>query len=87
MVLRGSLYRQLVKFERPKSLFGNLTYVQEQAKVRSAVDDMVKGSLNYSPKVSDIELPFIKLLPKEKRAKRVKFYFTRARNKISEVVG
>jgi len=85
--LRGLLYRQIKKYERPKSLFGKLPYLKEQALIRQATDQIAQGMFFYSPIGLGIRSPFpVEKLPKDFRRKKALQRFANAKKKLEQVL-
>jgi hypothetical protein len=84
--LKGALRRQLVKFERPKTLFGKLPYFQEQARIHNAWDDITKATVVYSPNATGMYLPIYSKFPKKWKKERVIKYLKRAKTKLDDVL-
>ena len=86
VVLRGALRRQLVKFERPKSLFGKIPYFQEQAGLYNSWQDVAKVGLIYHPSATGIYVPVYTKFPKEWKKKKIKFYLKRIKKRLDDIV-
>jgi ribosomal protein L32E len=84
--LRGALRRRLVKFERPKTLFGKLPYSQEQVRIHNAWDDIQKATVIYNPYATGMYLPIFSRLPEKWRKERIAKYLKRAKTKLNEVL-
>jgi hypothetical protein len=89
--LRGLLYREMVRFERPKSLFGKVPYGKEQSNIRKTVLEMDTASKIYDPMFLHgvprfIRKRIMERITEEKRRKKVIESLIKTKQKLSEIV-
>jgi len=85
--VRGLLYRQIKKYERPKSLFGKLPYLKEQSLIRQATDQMAQGMFFYSPVGLGIRSPFpVEKLPKDFRKRKALQRLKTTKKKLEQIL-
>lgn len=85
-VLRGALRKKLEKFERPKTLFGKVSYFQEQTGMYNSWQDISKASLIYHPHATGLYLPLYSKFPKNWKKKRVNFYLKRIKSRMDAII-
>jgi hypothetical protein len=77
------------KITRPKSVFGKLPYIKEHMIIRSALYDIIVGSVFVNPTIVGYPVPmflYTERLPVEKRRQEALKLFTKAKNQLDRVL-
>lgn len=85
--LRGYLRRRIQKFERPKSLFGNLPYSTEQKLVATSLDGLFIATTAYRPDKTLLITHPAMFLPRKNRESKIKKNVKKAYQNLKAVVG
>jgi len=79
--LTSMLHRELVKFERPKTIFNKLTYLEEQSLVYGAVKDVQVSAVLLYPEFAGHML--VSHISEKRRADEAKKRLITAKSKLA----